>query len=64
MKKEIKEKIKDFILNVKLALIWVLVIATMISGIIGEMWPKTKFNWPLAICAICGTLLVIMVKIL
>lgn len=64
MKKKIVEKIKDFILSVKLVMIWVFLIATTISGIVAEMWPKTEFNWPLLICAICGTLMVITVKIL
>lgn len=65
MKKKIVEKIKGFILSVKLAMIWVFFIATMISGIVAEMWPKTEFNWPLLIYAICGTLLMaITVKIL
>lgn len=59
-----KDKIKEIVLKIKLVIMLGSMLVLCVSGLVGEMWPKTEFNWPLAICAVSGIVFMIMAKIL
>lgn len=55
-----KEKFKEFLLKAKLLLLSVLALATIIGAVVSDMWPKTKFNYPMLVAAVCMVLFIIV----
>lgn len=57
-----KDKVKGFLLKVKMLLLMLLMTGAIVSGLLAEMWPTTKFNYPLLGVVICMILFWIIVK--
>lgn len=55
-----KEKFKEFLLKAKLLLLSILMLAVIVGVMVSEMWPKTKFNYPMLVAAVCTLLFIIV----
>lgn len=60
--KRVKEFLKDLVLRAKFTIATICVPVAIVTGIIAEMWPVTKFNYPMLACAGSMILFFIMVK--
>lgn len=61
---KMKNKIKEIVIKIKLAIMVISFMVACILGLAGEMWPTTKFNLPYAMAALSGLVFVIIAKTL
>lgn len=62
MKGKIKEFFEVLALRVKFTIATICILVAIVAGIIAEMWPVTKFNYPMLVCVGSMILFFIMIK--